>query len=128
MGVNNSFYDFDIKAAKRGSLVETIMGNPVRIVSFDVKDNNYPILALVTNDSGGETVVKYDSFGISSDKKLSLSLRMKKVIVEGWINLYFDEKQKIVTSGMIVHRTPKSADDDAGTSRFTKCKITWEQI
>lgn len=79
---------FDLKAAKLGKPVCTRDGRNARIICFDLKNDEYPIVAAVGNDSS-ETLFSYTTNGeiangIESDKDLMM-LPEKK---EGWVNLY----------------------------------------
>ena len=53
---------FNLEKAKAGNPVCTIRGEPVRIVCFDRKCKNYPILALIDR-SGFEVIADYTSSG-----------------------------------------------------------------
>lgn len=55
---------FDLEAAKRGEPVQTRDGRKVRIVCFDVKSKNYPILAIIENNDGTEIPVSMTNEGV----------------------------------------------------------------
>ena len=79
---------FDIQKAREGKPVCTRDGHKARIICFDLKNDEYPIVAAVGNDSS-ETLFSYTTNGeiangIESDKDLMM-LPEKK---EGWVNLY----------------------------------------
>lgn len=57
---------FDLEAAKAGAKVVTRSGKPVRILCFDRKDNQYPIVGLVNFDHG-EQMVAFTINGKFSD-------------------------------------------------------------
>ena len=82
--------EFDLEAAKAGKPVCTRDGRKARIICFDLKNEEYPIVAAVENDSS-ETLFSYTTNGeiadgIKSDKDL-IMLPEKK---EGWININKD--------------------------------------
>ena len=54
---------FDVDSAKRGELVSTRDGRPVRIVCWDVKNADFPILALVMEKDGREHPYQYTADG-----------------------------------------------------------------
>lgn len=79
---------FNLEAAKAGNPVCTRDGRKARIICFDLKNDEYPIVAAVENDSS-ETLFSYTTNGeiadgIESDKDLMM-LPEKK---EGWVNIY----------------------------------------
>ena len=81
---------FDLEAAKAGKPVCTRDGHKARIICFDLKNDEYPIVAAVENDSS-ETLFSYTTNGeiadgIESDKDLMMLLEKK----EGWVNVYKD--------------------------------------
>lgn len=55
--------DFDLAAAKRGAKVCTRDGLPVRILCFDLKDPDWPIIAAYRADYGIENVEFYAKDG-----------------------------------------------------------------
>ena len=64
---------FDLEAAKNGAKVVTRDGHAVRIICYDRKNEEYPIVALVGEDEGA--VFSYSSGGICS---LSLPERVRR--------------------------------------------------
>ena len=81
---------FDIQKAREGKPVCTRDGRKARIICFDLKNDEYPIVAAVENDSS-ETLFSYTTNGeiadgIESDKDLMMLLEKK----EGWVNVYKD--------------------------------------
>lgn len=84
---------FDIQKAKAGKPVCTRDGRKARIICFDLKNDEYPIVAAVGNDSS-ETLFSYTTNGeiadgIESDKDLMM-LPEKK---EGWVALHTRNKK-----------------------------------
>ena len=73
---------FDLNAAKSGKSVCT------RIICFDLKNDEYPIVAAVGNDSS-ETLFSYTTNGkIADGIESDLNLMMLPEKKEGWVNLY----------------------------------------
>ena len=79
---------FDLEAAKAGKTVCTRDGRKARIICFDLKNDEYPIVAAVENDSS-ETLFSYTTNGeiadgIESDKDLMMFPEKRS----GWVNVY----------------------------------------
>ena len=114
---------FDLEAAKAGKPVCTRDGRKARIICFDLKNDEYPIVAAVGNDSS-ETLFSYTTNGeiadgIESDKDLMM-LPEKK---EGWVNVYkgglLDTKS---------YPTKKEAFDKASPKDYVDTiKINWSE-
>ena len=114
---------FDLEAAKAGKPVCTRDGRKARIICFDLKNDEYPIVAAVGNDSS-ETLFSYTTNGeiadgIESDKDLMM-LPEKK---EGWVNVYkgglLDTKS---------YPTKKEAFDKACPEGYVDTvKVCWEE-
>lgn len=90
---------FNLEEAKNGKPVCTRDGKKARIICFDRKKPDYPIIALVKEDKsedvhtykedGGEClVIDYDLMMVGEKK-------------EGWINLYRTDALEIITGNRI---------------------------
>lgn len=55
--------DFDLEAAKRGAAVCTAYGLPVRILCFDRKGGNFPIIALIDDTDSRESFATFTEEG-----------------------------------------------------------------
>ena len=77
---------FDLEAARSGKPVCTRDGRKARVICFDVKGANYPILTLV-EECGKESTYCYDICG-KSTVHTYMDLMMLPEKHEGWINLY----------------------------------------
>lgn len=55
--------DFDLEAAKRGAAVCTAYGLPVRILCFDRKGGNFPIIALIDDTDSSESFATFTEEG-----------------------------------------------------------------
>lgn len=116
---NLNLKPFNLEAAKAGKPVCTRDGRKARIICFDLKNDEYPIVAAIGNDSS-ETLFSYTTNGkiadgIESDKDLML-LPEKK---EGWViirkgDIY--ETEELARKALINSRTA-----------ITIKKITWEE-
>lgn len=78
---------FDVEAAKRGAKVETKSGHSVRILCYDRRCIDYPIIALVNFDKN-EQVYSYNSDGIlyhcnNDNKNLVIILEIETKFDEG---------------------------------------------
>ena len=110
---------FDIQKAREGKPVCTRDGRKARIICFDLKNDEYPIVAAVENDSS-ETLFSYTTNGeiadgIESDKDLMM-LPEKK---EGWIVIHKEAIYDKETAEKIARET---------TSNVIKIqKIEWEE-
>ena len=110
---------FDLEAAKEGKPVCTRDGRKARIICFDLKNDEYPIVAAVGNDSS-ETLFSYTTNGeiadgIESDKDLMM-LPEKK---ERWVNVYkelcYESKEEAIR-----HIAP-------GTHYIDTIRVEWEE-
>lgn len=92
---------FDIQKAKEGKPVCTRDGRKARIICFDLKNDEYPIVAAVEDDSF-EVLFSYTTNGeiidgIESDKDLMMFPEKK----EGWINIYNADTTFYYADGLI---------------------------
>ena len=102
--------EFDLELAKQGKPVCTRDGIKARIVCYDRKDDNYPIVALVDYD-GEESLYSYSKDGkiICRDKTpLGANLMMASEKHEGWVNIYRDVNSAAFTGNIIY-----DSEDDA---------------
>ena len=79
---------FDLEAARSGKPVCTRDGHKVRIICFDAKGMNYPILALI-EECEKESMYCYDMRG-KSTVHTDMDLMMLSEKHEGWVNVYRD--------------------------------------
>ena len=88
--IGKNMREFDLIAAKAGKPVCTRDGRKARIVCFDIKDRDNPIVAAV--DMGGCEIVRlYTVNGkYNKDKKSDVDLMMLPEKKEGWVNVYRD--------------------------------------
>ena len=78
---------FDLQAAKSGKPVCTRDGRKARIICFDAKCT-LPIIALVTNTGGNESLIRYYSNGSFTNlNEAGCDLMMLPEKKEGWVNV-----------------------------------------
>lgn len=119
---------FDIELAKAGHPVWTRDGKPVRIICYDRKHTEYPIVALVDNGEFEMNIV-YTADGKfhNNPKKSEYDLFMATVKREGWVNLY-KEDGVTRTHGSHIYPSKESALNARSPINYiTTVKIEWEE-
>lgn len=109
--------------------VVTRSGHSVRIICTDARNNNYPIIALVSLKGGTEVVCAYTKNGTRLGDKINVDdLFFESEKHEGWLNIYHSE------SGFYLRGNPykskEEADEVAKANYKTFCttvKIEWEE-
>ena len=116
---------FDLEAAKAGKPVCTRDGRKARIVCYDRKSENYPILALVENNSN-EQVVKYTTAGKKKDQCTSpYDLMMLPEKKEGWINIYKKSNDECYFAH--IYDTKALAEIGKNAGCIATVRIEWEE-
>ena len=116
--IGKNLKPFDLEAAKAGKPVCTRDGRKARIICFDLKNEEYPIVAAIGNDSS-ETLLCYTLNGeivkgnYKSDKDLMM-LPKKRI---GWIN---------VQKGAGLFKSREEAERN-GTDDYFVAKVEWEE-
>lgn len=123
--------EFNLELAKAGHPVQTRDRKRVRIICFDAKDNDYPIIALY-EVNGVEEVSRYTNKGkwhIDSDRNLDLVMAPYKR--EGWINIHYDIDNPFYSG---IFKTKEEAerfyqqnDSDIDTTKVRTIKVEWEE-
>lgn len=81
---------FNIQKAREGKPICTRDGRKARIICFDAKCN-LPIIALITQPGGDESLVGYKSNGkLMYLNEPDCDLMMLPEKKEGWVNIYDD--------------------------------------
>lgn len=101
--MGQKFTPFDLEAAKAGAPVMTRDGRPVRILAFDVKSEEYPVVAVVpTHDGKYESVEVYTKNGQYNDDgyddikdEYDYDLVMALTKHRAWVNVYKREQYHI---------------------------------
>lgn len=122
---------FNLKEAKAGKPVCTRSGHKATIICFNVKEKDYPILALV-DDKDGKLPYLYTEKGTWNkiDSPDSRDLCMRSTIEkEGWINIYKIPTKNSLFGGKIfplLHEAMR----EAKTSEFElidTVRIKWRE-
>lgn len=109
---NNKFKPFDLEQAKAGKPVYTRNGQEVRIICFDAKLGDYPIVALVKGEnSTQEILLTYTNEGElyhnDSEHPLNLVMPLKKKT--GWVNMYHVNGEDTVSGIKCIYKTKEEA-------------------
>lgn len=118
---------FNLELAKAGHPVCTRDGRDARILCFDRKGVSFPIIALVSNDSG-EQIYSYDINGTDFGDNISRAsdLFMKSTKKEGWINIYKGVAYTMLSEK--VYETKEKAFENKCTDRYVDTiKIEWKE-
>lgn len=81
---------FDIQKAREGKPVCTRDGRKARIICFDAKCADTPIVTLVSRNDGEILLRHYRDGKLSDDKDSDADLMMLPEKKEGWVNVYRD--------------------------------------
>lgn len=113
---------FNIELAKAGHPVCTRDGKNARIICFDRKDPNYPILTLIENGQI-EEIRGYTSEGKYCTHSMSdIDLMMKVTNRKGWINIYNNGRTSFI------YETREDAFvNHLDTNYLDTIKIEWEE-
>lgn len=113
---------FDLEAAKAGKPVCTRDGRKARIICFDAKCN-LPIIALVTNTGGNESLLRYYSNGSFTNLgETGCDLMMLSEKKEGWVNIY-----ALNTCYSSKEEAEANIDQDYEDEYVRTVKIEWEE-
>ena len=125
---------FSLEAAKVGKPVCTRDGRKVRIICFDLKDKDYPIVAAVRDNSMfgneyAETLLRYTINGeiVKGNYKSDKDLMMLPEKKEGWVNVYKG------IDGVMFSIYPYPSKDEAIKKssilfdRIDTIKVSWEE-
>ena len=127
-----NFKPFDLEAAKAGKPVCTRDGRKVRILCYDLKGAEYPIVALVeAHDYLDESISTYDRNGrFDNDRENKNDLMMLSWKKEGWVNVYksYNVGKKIPCMASI-YPTKEEAKKSSvvGFDYVDTVKIEWEE-
>lgn len=109
---------FDIQKAKEGKPVCTRDGRKARIICFDLNNDEYPIVAAITNNGKEDELYKYDINGINGTIGI-LDLMMLPEKKEGWIKVKKDVN---------LYDTKEEADRKMiGNTDYVTAKVFWEE-
>ena len=125
MGENKlNLKPFDIQKAREGKPVCTRDGRRARIICFDLKNDEYPIVAAV-EENNVEVVHHYDTKGWNCYKRSGIDLMMLPEKKEGWVNV--DKR----SNGDVIISKPYPTRDEAihNSTELTidTVNIEWEE-
>ena len=123
--------EFNLELAKAGHPVQTRYGKKARILCFDRKDDDCPIVALVEID-GYEYTKHYTPKGVVNDIDCGMDLFMAPEKHEGWVNVYRDADTGLPYCGKFVYSSEADAvthndPDDTSDKKVSITKIEWEE-
>lgn len=110
---------FDVELAKKGAKVETKDGHSVRILCYDRRCIDYPIIALVNFDKN-EQIYSYNTDGILYNS----SNDNKNLVIIDEIKYKFDEGDYIVSEVGFVYKITE-IDDMYHTTQLSGYKQRW---
>lgn len=120
---------FNLDLAKAGAPVCTAAGQKVRIVCWDVKDSERPLLALVDNGVY-EDVRLYGEDGRFGDGEHPDDLLMVTRRHEGWVKVhkFIDDDTQETYFGVMpeIYETKEDAERFGGDEWTNIAKIEWE--
>lgn len=119
---------FDLEKAKAGHPVCTRSGLKARIICFDRKENDYPIVSLI-NDGNKELTYTHTKTGnISLRMESQLDLMMASEKKEGWVNIYQCDVVEIGRESRGIYNSEKEAlKNRIERDYITTIKIEWEE-
>ena len=132
--MGQKFKPFDLEAAKAGAPVMTRDGRPARILAFDVKSEEYPIVAVVpTHDGKYESVEVYTKNGkYNNDEyddiknECDYDLVMAPVKHRAWVNVHKIGSQYVLTSNFATEESAVQQGQNSDTY-ITTVSIDWEE-
>lgn len=121
---------FDLELAKAGHPVQTRDGKKARILCFDRKDDDCPIVALVEID-GYEYTKHYTLKGVANDIDSGMDLFMTPYKREVWINIHYDVDNPfysgVFKSKEEAERFYQQHDSDIDKTKVKTIKVEWEE-
>ena len=125
-GTRRNLKPFDLESAKAGKPVCTRDGRKARIICFDAKCADTPIVALVSRDDGEILLRHYRNGKLSDDKDSDADLMMLPEKKEGWVNVYYSKLNGIYYFSAAIESKEKALEE-----RLDYCidtiKVEWEE-
>ena len=128
--IGKNLREFDLEAAKSGKPVCTRDGRKARIICFDAKCADTPIVALVSRNDGEILLRHYKDGKLSDDKDLDADLMMSPEKKEGWVNVYhsFNRISEHVCDNIVFNTKEEAIQYAQNNDNYiTTVKIEWEE-
>ena len=121
--IGKNLKPFDLETAKAGKPVCTRDGRKARIICFDLKNEEYPIVAAIGNDSS-ETLLCYTINGeiVKGNYKSDKDLMMLPEKKEGYANIYRSQIYDTLERAKEAYK--RTCNDD---NYLQTIKIEWEE-
>lgn len=123
---------FDIELAKKNHPIQTRDGRPARIICYNRKSRDYPIVCLITckdidhNNEQIELSYNYTLEGKTSiHGETCYDLFMAPIKKEGWINLYVNKMS--ISCSPVCYPTEEDALKHKREGYIKTIKIEWEE-
>lgn len=120
---------FDLEAAKAWAPVIQRCGRPARILDFALKNEDYPLAVVYTDEHNDEHVTEFSVEGKYYDhtSKDYRDLMMAPVKKTGWLNVYPSNVPSPVGVCSHIYPSQAAADEEAGKHRKACIHIEWEE-
>ena len=125
-GIKMKEFNLDEFKKNPSQKVVTRDGREVRIICTNAK-NEFPIIALITNDSK-EVLMDYNNNGkVSPDETTDFDLFFAPNIKKGWINIFKDNNETYTS--ISIYQTKDEAEEVGKKSNYyiSTYKIEWEE-
>ena len=113
--------------------VVTRDGKSVRIICTDRRDLNFPIVALIEKDSGGEVIYAHTKDGICCNTcPTTYDLFFAPEKHEGWVNIFegnrtSDDNRYLWQPKIYKSKEDAMSDGDRHSGYVTTTRIEWEE-
>lgn len=104
---------FNLEEAKAGKPVCTRDGSPARIICFDRRCEQHPIVALYNAGSSTEPVGFHTKHGKSYTGQVGNDLFMLTTTTTVWVNIYKGDASS--TTGVFTYPTKEAAEEKSAT-------------
>ena len=120
---------FDLEKAKAGEPVIQRCGRPARIVDFALKNEDYLLAVVFTDEHNKEQVTEFTvegKFYVHTNEDYR-DLMMAPVKKTGWLNVYPSNVPFPVGVCSHIYPSQAAADEEAGKHRKACIHIEWEE-
>ena len=116
---------FDLEAAKAGRPVMNVIGERVEIVRFDLNNEDYPILGIVTRKDGTEVSETYTLTGRQwngnrdeTPGDFDLVMSPMEIKERYFINVFFNNRTKTIETGNGLFSSEEEAKEHGLDMKF----------